>query len=240
MIVKETARYLQDLAAELVHSEGGKLLPLVIAGDEKTVKEEVERLEGGGLMYPDIDLELLQRIDPHPYQGMLRVSREVEASMIMIPWQDEFQGVEIIPPGLSEILWESPVPVFAGRMTMSADAQKRFVLVVTSQTVGVKLAHEAVRVITSLTKAVDLPLMIYSDSHYQEDLEKLIQDAQAEVEINPIDKDGLDDFLNLLDEFDHLIFTSMGSRERFFAEEVTNPRKLIEKFTGSISLFHYP
>lgn len=238
---KDTPRYLLDLAAILVHAEDGTLLPLIIEEDEKTVKERADGVQREGLTYPDTKTELLQRIDPAPYEGILRVVGEEDSSMIIVPWSGKSEaGTHLFKPPLDRVVWGAGVPVLAGRLTMSAQAHERVVLVIASKTVGVKLRAEAVDAVHSLAKAVNLPLTVLATSHYMEYLEDKFRDPKTEVEVVQLGEKMLEEVLSQVDERDHVILTTMGSQDRFLRGEEKFPEQFAHRFSGSLSLLRYP
>lgn len=240
---EEIPRYLLDLAAILTHAREGTLLPVIIADDEKTVKERVERFKKKGLTYPETETALLQRIEPRPYEAILRIAGEENASMIMMAWSGETPvGDRMMENHMEQVIWNAQVPVLVSRMTMASEAQERVVLVIAAKTVGVKLSDEAVDAVRALAQAVDLPLLVLATSHYVDELKAELEgdEAEIEVEIIHVGDDTVEDILSRLDEHDQVVLTTMSSRDRFATGEDRVPELLAEHFSGSLSILHYP
>jgi Kef-type K+ transport system membrane component KefB len=234
-------RYLMNLGALLVHAEEGTLLSLVIEENENKVKNRVELVRKEGFNYPDTQSELLQRINPDPYQSILKAAGEADATMIVLNWTEEdSSGRRVILPGVAEVLEQAKIPVLAGSLTMSTDAHRRIVLGVASNTIGVKLNREAVAAVKSLAETTDLPLVILATSHYHQELEDGFQDEEQEIEVIRLGEDPVNEILEHLEEHDHLILTTMSSQKRIDGEADSLPNQLREQFQGSMSLLHYP
>lgn len=63
------------------------------------------------------------------------------------------------------------------------------------------------------------------------------QDKRAVVEIKG---DLVDQILEQVEDDDHIILTTMGSLERFGRDEQQIPAELADRFSGSLSILHYP
>lgn len=238
---EELPRYLLDLAAILVHAHEGTLLPLIIEEDEETVKKRVEQLREEVLSYPETEIEMLQRIDPNPYEGILRVVGEEGASMIMMNWPGKRIGDEhLFEAELDDVMWNAKVPVLVGHLTTSTQALERIVLIIASRTVGVKLSDEVVETVQALAEAADLPLLVLATSHYMDDLQARCGGSQSEIEIVQLGEDTIADIVEHINEHDHVIITTMGSHDRFVVGEEKIPEELFKRFSGSVSVLHYP
>ena len=234
-------RYLMNLGALLVHAAEGTLLSLIIEENEGKVKNRVELLKKEGFNYPDTKTELLQRINLEPYQSILKAAGEEDATMIILNWTEvDSNGNQEILPGVEEVLQEARIPVLAGSLTMSSDAHRRIVLAVASNTVGVKLNRDAVKVVETLADTTDLPLVILATSHYHAELKDRFQDAENDIEVIRLGDDPLEEVLDQLEEHDHLILTTMSSQKRITMDPQSLPFRLREQFTGSMSLLHFP
>lgn len=239
----EAPSHVLDLGAILAHANEGELLPIIIAEDEQTVKERAERFKKEGLTYPDTETELLQRIEPSPPEAILRAAGEEGASMVLMDWLGEGAGDECIAgDALDSVIWEAGVPILVNRLTMASEAQKRVVLVVAAATVGVKLNRDAVDVVEAIAQALDLPLLVLTTSHYADELTERLEgkESKAEVEVIRSGKEIVEETLDQLDDHDQVILTTMGSHDRLATGEGKIPEVLSKRFTGSISILHYP
>lgn len=241
ILSEDLPRYVLDLGAILVHAQEGSLLPLVVDQDENTVKKRAELLRQEGLIFPETETKQLQRIDPSPYKEILRAAGEESATMILVPWSSEGEKRKrILHSELREVIWNANIPVLASSLSMSSQAHKRIVLVIASKTVGVKLREEAVDAVQALAQAVDLPLVVLATEHYLDYLKDRFPDEKAKIEVTPLGQDILGEIQEELEDHDHVILTTMGSRDRLSEGEEKLPVQLSEQYQGSLSLLHYP
>lgn len=241
----EIPEYVIGFASLLARAEEGKLLVLNIAASDKELKSRREKLKGNVLKDPDTSVELVDRIEEDLSEAVLKEVVESEGSLVLLHWlPDKHDDDHIVGAQIDRILWDADMPVWLVRLLSSVNAIERVVFVVAAHTVGVKLDERALEAVNTITKALDVPLMVMATGHYVDTLDDRFADdeEQERNRVVPLSGEYVPTILEEIQAHDFVILPSMGSRSRTEADAERVPYALLQDLPEDVSLLlvHFP
>lgn len=88
-------------------------------------------------------------------KGIVRAAIENEATLIVMGWRGKPTFKEsIFGTVLDEVVWQAPIPVLVGRLTMPINAMRRVVLVAPPNSLNRELARKTIDVVIAIAKAI--------------------------------------------------------------------------------------
>jgi hypothetical protein len=164
--------------------------------------------------------------------------------MIIMSWDVAHPAKDrVFDETLDKVIWETNVPVLAGRLNQPTKALERTVLVIASRTLGVKLDDRMLELAQEIGDAFETPSVVLATSHYLEKLTRTVSswndDDRHHVVV--LDEDNLvEDIVRRLNEDDLLILTTMGSRQRFSGNADRIPKMLLDQIACPLLVLHRP
>ncbi len=242
-----TQEHLINLASILVRVNDGVLLPLNVALDRGAqitgLQTQRELLSAEILQGADTQIKPIRRIDTSVSKGILRAAVENDASLIVMGWRGKpTLRQSILGTVLDEVVWSASVPVIVGRITTPINGMTRVILVVPAHSLSAALAHRAVEVVTTIAKAVNIPILVLTASAYHDSLSKMLNHGEAEyqAEVETLKGDVVREATKRAGAHDMIIVTSMGSQGRFRSGLGRIPERIATAISGSIVVIHYP
>lgn len=240
---KEIPEDLLNLGSLLARSQEGKLLILNNATKEDDLKSQREKIKADILEDPQTEYELLDRIEEETHEGILKEAIESEVSLILLEWkQDQEDSKYVFDQYSEQILWNVKIPIFLTHLVDSVNALERVVLIVAASTVGVKLNDRSLGAAQAMAKALELPLITLATQHYEKELRGKIRPGGSEDqnELIHLPQNSLDTILENLQDQDLILLPSMGSQSRFRSSRGHLPNELLQEWSGSTMITHFP
>lgn len=243
-----TQQHLIGLGAILARSQQGKLLALHVAieshGRVEQLNQQRELLErvAETLSDPEVELELIRRVDESAAHGIIHSAIEHNATLILMGWRGHSTIREsAMGTVLDEVIWESDLPVLVGRITTPLNSIRRVVMALPSESLSPGAVRRTLDVVLAIANALNVPLLVLTDPCYKKKVEELIEDVEgaSEGSLQAVKGNLVSNILNNTTPQDLIVLPSIGSRKRFESSLGELPERLAAVHTGSVMVLHY-
>lgn len=241
----KTQDNLLTLASILARAKQGSLLAMRVsianAGriqGEKTPFIPIEHLQEEGFA-----CAAFHRVDRSPAEGILNAAIEKEATLILMGWRGRASVREnIFGTVLDEVIWKAPAPVMVARLTASADADRRVLLVLPAASLPPGLLDEAFEIAMVIAQALKVPLLVAAHAEYVPLLEALAgaipPDGTLSIEV--LGGDVVREISRRATATDLVLLTTTGTRQRFQSSLGKIPEQVAAVSPASLVVLHYP
>jgi len=245
----QTQENLVTLGGLLASAQKGKLMVVHVARETngQTVSAQYQREILGKvpdiLNDPDIDLQLIPRVDQSYAKGILRSSVEHDASIILLGWRGKATLQQsLMGTVLDEVIWGTSRPVLVGKLSVPINSMRRVVVVIPSNSLQPVTLRRTLEVVAALSNAVNVPALVLVDGIYEEKIFRMVENLQSDqpIEVNPIKGSMLRRVLEIVDEADMIVVPSSGSRKHFLTNLGDLPERLTQTAAGNVMVLHYP
>lgn len=208
-----------EFASRLARYGQGKMLILNVADSTSSMEVRRDKLRAGPLKDPDTKIELINRVEKGDFAPcILKQTIESEASLILMDWdgQGGTRG-RLFSPEIDATVWNSPQPVALVLLKNPIKSFHRVIAVIGEHLVGIKLEDEFPDIAQTISKALDLPLVIMATKNYigrfQSKTSKLL--SLSPNQLIPIDEELIDTVVNGVSKNDLILIPTMGVKDRF-------------------------
>jgi len=245
----QTQENLVTLGGLLASAQKGKLMVVHVAreGNGHTVSAQYQREILGKvpdiLNDPDIDLQLIPRVDQSYAKGILRSSVEHDASIILLGWRGKATLQQsLMGTVLDEVIWGTSRPVLVGKLSSPINSMQRVVVVIPSNSLQPVTLRRTLEVVAALSNAVNVPALVLVDGIYEEKIFGMVEHLQSDqpIEVTPIKGNMLRRVLEIVGEADMIVVPSSGSRKHFLTNLGDLPERLTQTAAGNVMVLHYP
>lgn len=243
-----TQQHLVGLGALLARSQEGRLMALHVAleshgrveqlGRQKELLNQVTET----LSDPDIELQLIRRVDESAAHGIIHSAIEHDATLILMGWRGKATiRQSLMGTILDEVIWGSDLPVLVGRISVPLNSTRNVVMALPSESLSPDAIRRTLEVVLAIARAVNSPLLILTDPSYQKKVEELIENEESANEMSLLAVRGnpVQTILSHVTEQDLIVLPSIGSRKRFESSLGDMPEKLAAEHHGNIVVLHY-
>ena len=191
---------------------------------------------------PQLEIELIPRLDVSHAKGILHTAYERNATLILMGWRGKRTLREsLLGSVLDEVIWGSDTPVIVGKLSVPLNGTQRVVFVLPPKSIPLIVLRRMLEVNITLAKALNVPLVIRAHSSYMQSIEAL----QGAIDTDhPLEKELLRDQLKpaVLEEENissFIVVPGFGSRKRV-ADTLGNlPEQLAAAFDGNLAILHF-
>lgn len=245
----QTQEHLVTLGGLLASAQQGELMVLNVANltNSKTVNLDLQRellaKVPAILNDPEVNLRLLPRVDTSYARGILHAAMENDASIILIGWRGKATLEQsLMGTTLDEVIWGTHLPVLVGKLSMPINSVQRVVSIIPSHTILPVTIGRTLELVSTLSKAVNVPTLMLVDRSYQEKMTGLAKaiEVNQPIEIRQIEGNLLQFILHQVDEADLIVVPSSGSRKIFQSKLGDLPERLTQTVAGNVMVLHYP
>jgi nucleotide-binding universal stress UspA family protein len=243
-----TQQHLVGLGALLARSQEGRLMALHVALESHGRVEQLDRQKEllnqvtETLSDPDIEIQLIRRVDESAAHGIIHAAIENDATLILMGWRGRATiRQSLMGTILDEVIWGSELPVLVGRISVPLNSTRNVVMALPSESLSPDTIRRTLEVVLTIARAVNSPLLILTDPSYQKKVEELIEDEENAHEMSLLAVRGnpVQTILSHVTAQDLIVLPSIGSRKRFESSLGNMPEKLAAEHHGNIVVLHY-
>ena len=191
---------------------------------------------------PHADIELIPRLAATHAQGILFTEQERDASIILIGWRGKRTLREsLFGSVLDEVIWGSDTPVIVGKLTVPLNGTQRVVFILPPKVVPPIALRRMLEANFSLSKALNVPLVLRADSTYLKSVNDLLRviDTDYPVEVESLKDQFKPETLEHESISSFIVVPGFGSRKRV-ADTLGNlPEQLAAAFDGNLAILHF-
>lgn len=191
---------------------------------------------------PHADIELIPRLAATHAQGILFTEQERDASIILIGWRGKRTLREsLFGSVLDEVIWGSDTPVIVGKLTVPLNGTQRVVFILPPKVVPPIALRRMLEANFSLSKALNVPLVVRADSTYLKSVNDLLRviDTDYPVEVESLKDQFKPEALEHESISSFIVVPGFGSRKRV-ADTLGNlPEQLAAAFDGNLAILHF-
>lgn len=191
---------------------------------------------------PHADIELIPRLAATHAQGILFTEQERDASIILIGWRGKRTLREsLFGSVLDEVIWGSDTPVIVGKLTVPLNGTQRVVFILPPKVVPPIALRRMLEANFSLSKALNVPLVVRADSTYLKSVNDLLRviDTDYPVEVESLKDQFKPETLEHESISSFIVVPGFGSRKRV-ADTLGNlPEQLAAAFDGNLAILHF-
>jgi Kef-type K+ transport system membrane component KefB/nucleotide-binding universal stress UspA family protein len=245
----QTQENLVTLGGLLASAQKGKLMVLHVVSEmnggaqhmqyQREILNKVPEI----LNDPDLDLQLIPRVDQSYAKGILRTAVEQDASIILMGWRGKAAlRNSLMGTVLDEVVWGTSQPVLVCKLSAPINSMQRVVVVIPSQSLQPVMLGRTLETVVAISNAVNVPALILVDKTYEEKIAQLVNDRESDqpIEVNPIKGNMLRRVLEIVNESDMIVMPSSGSRKQFLTNLGDLPERLAQTTAGNVIVLHYP
>ncbi|MAT41912.1 MAG: hypothetical protein CL609_06195 [Anaerolineaceae bacterium] len=244
----ETQENLIALASLLAHNNQGTLLALNVAQEvrgqliglehQRQMLDRVPKL----IANPDVQVELVRRVNSSFARGILRASIEEEATSIILGWRGQATVRQnIFGTVLDEVVWNAKIPVLVGRITTSIYAIEQVTLAIPQEILSSDLITHTLDLALTITHAINVPLLVLVKKTNIDTLSEGLKHRGLDLSYNVkiIEGDLVRAISNHVSSRSLLIVTEMGTSKRFKRSLGSIPERLTQITHASLLFVHY-
>ena len=240
---------LLGLAALLAKSNNGKVFAVTVAQDvgEQAKKMAVTRETLGRIDHimgdPELEIELIPRLDVTNAKGILHTSFEENASIILLGWRGKRTLREsLLGSVIDDVVWGSDTPVIVGKMPVPLISMQRVIFLLPNKVVPQVALGRMFETNLLIARALNVTLLIRADRSYSQAIEALMamQDTDHTVEVEILEQKHLKPAaLDQESISSFIVVPGFGSRKRV-ADTLGNlPEQLAASFDGNLAILHF-
>lgn len=232
-----------EFASRLARYGKGKLMILNVADNANAMEIRREKLRAGPLKDPDTKIELINRVEKTTLsESILSETVESEISLIMMNWEGNGgQKGRLFTQDIDNTAWKATQPVGIVLLKNPIKSFNRVIAVIGEHMIGIKLQDEFPGIAQTISKALDLPLVIMATKHYIDRFQsKTAKLLKLNVhELIPIDEAIVDRVLNEVTKNDLILIPTMGAKDRFDKNPDLITFNIWQKSEASIVILHF-
>ncbi|MBI5352469.1 MAG: cation:proton antiporter [Chloroflexi bacterium] len=240
-----------SLASLLANSTKGKVLAVSVARDAVMDKDR----DGSFTLHkdllgrvsdlmndPETEIEMIPRLASSHAQGILQTAHEKNASLILMGWRGKRTLREnVLGSVLDEVIWGSDTPVMIGKLELPLNSMQRVLFLVPAKTVPPIILRRMLEANIILAKALNVPLLVRTDSSYMQTFEALIAVANADhfIELEALKGHLKPEKLEHEAISSFIVLPGFGSRKRVADTLGQMPEHLAKSFDGNLAILHF-
>ena len=239
---------LLTLASLLARTGSGKVMAVSVArsatGRDGSIvmrRDQLNRIPGV-LDDPQVQLELIPRVEVTHAQGILHTAAERDATLIMMGWRGKRTLREnVLGSVLDEVIWGSDTPVMIGKLSQPLNGTVRVVLLIPHGVLAPIAIKRILDANLAMAGALNVPLQIRADPQYLQPLEALLARHGTEQKVTLETLGGV----LRMEELEHesvgalISIAGYGSRERVVATLGNLPERLAGSSRGNVVILHF-
>ncbi len=235
------------LASILARAHGGTILAVHVSPEvdgrvrEPAPREPLEHIPDI-LGDPETNLQLIPRVDHSAAQGIIHTAMENNASVILMGWRGRSTiRSSIMGAVLDEVIWGTDIPVMVGRLNAPINGTQQVVLLLPSESLSQIVARRALDMVTTVTTALNAPLLVLSDGEYHHKIEQMLAGGSLPqgYRIEALGSNPMKTLQQQTSDQDMIVIPSVGSRKRFLSSLGNLPERVAAETSCNLVILHY-
>lgn len=245
----KTQEHLVTLGGLLVSQHEGRLLVLNVAREvrgkviHKNLQKEILEKVPDILGDPEVDMQLIPRVDQSYARGILHTAVERDATLILMGWRGKATlHQSLLGTILDEVIWETNLPVLVGRLSLPVNSMQRVVAVIPSQSLPPGALGRTLDVVVTLSKALNVEILALVGKTYEAQINRLVEKLETDqpIEVRAVKGNILRSVQEATDEADMIVVPISGSKKQYLASLGDLPERLTQTTAGNVMVLHYP
>lgn len=240
---------LLSLASLLARTAKGEVLAVSVARDMGPNREDDFRYHRDllGRVHetlgdPEAEIELIPRLEASHAQGILHISQERDASLILMGWRGKRTFREnVLGSVIDEVTWGSDTPVIIANLEVPLNSMDRVLFLVPAKVIPLIVLRRMLEANLTLAKSLNISLVIRADKSYLKPIDALLAKLEPEqtVSVESLSQPLKPDTLKEESINSFILVPGFGSRKRV-ADTLGNlPEQLAGAFDGNIAVLHF-
>ena len=240
---------LLSLATLLAKANHGKVFAVNVAQDvgERAKNLAVTRETLGRIDHvmgdPEVDIELIPRLDVTDAKGILHTSFEENATIILMGWRGKRTLREsLLGSVIDDVVWGSDTPVIVGKLPVPLIGMQRVIFMLPSKVAPQIVLGRMFEANLLLAKALNVPLVVRADDSYSNSIQSLMATQstdhsvvlesleQKHIKPTALDQESISSFI---------VVPGFGSRKRVADTLGILPEQLAASFEGNLAILHF-
>ncbi len=244
-----TQEQLLGLAALLAKANNGKVFAVNVAQDvgEQAKNLAVTREILGRIDHvmgdPELEIELIPRLDVTDAKGILHTSFEENATIILMGWRGKRTLRDsLLGSVIDDVVWGSDTPVIVGKLPVPLIGMQRVIFILPSKVAPQIVLGRMYEANLLIAKALNVPLLILADESYSKFIRSLMATHNTDhtVDMELLDARQLKPAVLDQESLSSLIVVpGFGSRKRVADTLGDLPEQLAASFNGNLAILHF-
>ncbi len=192
---------------------------------------------------PEVDIELIPRLDVTDAKGILHTSFEENATIILMGWRGKRTLREsLLGSVIDDVVWGSDTPVIVGKLPVPLIGMQRVIFMLPSKVVPQVVLGRMFEATRLLANALNVPLVVRADNSYSKSIQSIMatQNTDHTIALEPLEQKHLKPAaLDQESISSFIVVPGFGSRKHV-ADTLGNlPEQLAASFDGNLAILHF-